>query len=408
MVEQALRGFWKFLNTDIRDIPWGEVAEKGIEAVAATTEFSKAFKEQAPKIASIQSFAKGVEPFLEALESPIAELAVSSLPIVSLGIGLLKIYLGINKKELTLEESVVIAFQLAYLQSLESVLSSVQQSDTEKLNQIPVARLIEKQLGKLDETSLTRNEKNKIKISNFPSTDLCKQLDKALEEQLHETELENSKIQSLVRRVAWGTHRHIYQVVAEAGDELQLFADFLNTGGQQVQDKCSSIDEYLEQTINLLPNEKIFDENDPPITLQDLYVQLEVQPLTPDGKFDENSKPKNIHDWVKTTLKPQQPKKVIFIQGEAGRGKSAFCKMFAYWVQEEIYPEFIPILVRLQKVQDLGGSFKQTLEIFLEGLDFVQSDSGWLTDKNTQFLFLLDGFDELLLKDYERAGKLLG
>ncbi len=30
--------------------------------------------------------------------------------------------------------------------------------------------------------------------------------------------------------------------------------------------------------------------------------------------------------------------------------------------------------------------------------DFVNSDSGWLTDNNTKFVFFLDGFDELVLE----------
>lgn len=45
-----------------------------------------------------------------------------------------------------------------------------------------------------------------------------------------------------------------------------------------------------------------------------------------------------------------------------------------------------------------------TLENYLQHLDFVTSDSGWLTDKNTRFLFLLDGFDELLLEGRASGG----
>ncbi|HEY9834718.1 MAG TPA: pentapeptide repeat-containing protein, partial [Stenomitos sp.] len=45
-----------------------------------------------------------------------------------------------------------------------------------------------------------------------------------------------------------------------------------------------------------------------------------------------------------------------------------------------------------------------TLENYLDTVDFVKSDSGWLTDKNTRFLFLLDGFDELLLEGRASGG----
>ena len=36
------------LNTDVQDIPWAELAEKGIEAVTATRDFAQDFEEQAP------------------------------------------------------------------------------------------------------------------------------------------------------------------------------------------------------------------------------------------------------------------------------------------------------------------------------------------------------------------------
>ncbi|NJN92367.1 MAG: NACHT domain-containing protein [Leptolyngbyaceae cyanobacterium SL_5_14] len=298
---------------------------------------------------------------------------------------------------------------MAYLQSLERVLSFLhEESIIKKLNQIELKNLIEIQLGKLDATKLSNNERNTIKTLNFQSTNLCNQLNKALEEQLTEAKLENSLTQRLVQKVAWGTYRHIHQVVVEAGEQLKSLSVFLSTGGQQVQNKYDSIDDYLEEIINCLPDKKVFDEDNPGIILKDLYVQLQVKLLTPDGKIDEDAKPKDIHDWVKDILESQQKtRKVIFIQGEAGRGKSAFCKMFAHSVKEEIYPAFIPIFIPLEKILRCGDNFTKTLEIYLQGCSFTQNDSAWLTDKNTRFLFLLDGFDELLLKNYECARELL-
>ncbi len=94
----------------------------------------------------------------------------------------------------------------------------------------------------------------------------------------------------------------------------------------------------------------------------------------------------------------------MFIQGEAGRGKSVFCRMFADWVQRELHPSFTPILIRLRDLRVLKDNLTDTLENYLQHVDFVTSDSGWLTDKNTRFLFLLDGFDELLLEGRASGG----
>lgn len=52
----------------------------------------------------------------------------------------------------------------------------------------------------------------------------------------------------------------------------------------------------------------------------------------------------------------------------------------------------------------LENNLTQTLENYLQAWDFVTSDPGWLTDKNTRFLFLLDGFDELLLEGRASGG----
>ncbi len=41
----SLKGFWQFLNADVKDIPWGELAEKGIEAVSASNDLGETWEE---------------------------------------------------------------------------------------------------------------------------------------------------------------------------------------------------------------------------------------------------------------------------------------------------------------------------------------------------------------------------
>jgi len=59
-----LKGFWGFLN-DVREIPWGEVAEQGIEAVTATSELGEAIREQSSNLKQFQPYLDCVEPFLD-------------------------------------------------------------------------------------------------------------------------------------------------------------------------------------------------------------------------------------------------------------------------------------------------------------------------------------------------------
>jgi uncharacterized protein YjbI with pentapeptide repeats len=59
-------------------------------------------------------------------------------------------------------------------------------------------------------------------------------------------------------------------------------------------------------------------------------------------------------------------------------------------------PIWIPVLIRLRDVPNFAQDFDKTLEDAI-ATDFTK-DAGWLTDRNTRFLFFLDGFDELLLE----------
>jgi hypothetical protein len=149
-----------------------------------------------------------------------------------------------------------------------------------------------------------------------------------------------------------------------------------------------------------------FDEEDEKqITFRDLYVPLKVKLLDIKGDPIPDKELVDIEEWVRGMLDDSpNEKKVLFIQGEAGRGKSVFCRMFADLVRQALHPTFTPIVVRLRHLRSLENNLTDTLENYLDTVDFVKSDSGWLTDKNTRFLFLLDGFDELLLEGRASGG----
>lgn len=37
----TLKGFWDFLNTDVKALPWGEFSDKGMAATLATKDLEK-------------------------------------------------------------------------------------------------------------------------------------------------------------------------------------------------------------------------------------------------------------------------------------------------------------------------------------------------------------------------------
>lgn len=77
--------------------------------------------------------------------------------------------------------------------------------------------------------------------------------------------------------------------------------------------------------------------------------------------------------------------------------------MFADWVRQHEHPRWTPILIRLRDIRTLEKDFEETLRKAVDR-DFARNDSGWLTDRNLRFLFLLDGFDELLMEGRTSGG----
>jgi hypothetical protein len=99
---KALQGFWQFLNTDVREIPWGTVAEQGIEAITALPDAAEAWKEHADDIKQLAPYLQRAEPLIKTLDEPVTQLAIAGLPFVSVGVKLLKLALDLAKVEPTL------------------------------------------------------------------------------------------------------------------------------------------------------------------------------------------------------------------------------------------------------------------------------------------------------------------
>jgi hypothetical protein len=138
------------------------------------------------------------------------------------------------------------------------------------------------------------------------------------------------------------------RAIAASKDKVKALADLFGNGGRETLERCGSLDRYLKDKIETLPGERVFNEET--LTFAEIYVPLQVQWLQSDGQRDgERSSVQIETETLKLLAEKRSEKQIIFIQGDAGQGKSVFCRMFSDRVRRELCPSFTPILIRLRE-----------------------------------------------------------
>ncbi|MEH2071364.1 MAG: pentapeptide repeat-containing protein [Nostoc sp.] len=396
----AMTKQWKFLR-NIQELNWGqgvEVTKTGAEAAKAVLDLAKAIKEQKPNVPNFKPYIEQISSLLDVFNSPLGQITKEVIPFAPIAISILKFIVDATHKQLSLENCVLIISQAAYIDSFQDILKQDSKLLLKIDPNLPASHALALQIQKLGEQEFNRREVKRA-ILCFHESQLAESFNQILQQRLQEAGLTETQAKTFTQRVACHTDKKMQDALIEVTDKIDKLWRWYSVGGKEKLEKNLDIEDYLEQVIKPKPEEKIFDESN--ITFRDLYVPLQVKEL--DAEDNTNVE---LEAWVKTILNEPDPKhkQVLFIQGEAGRGKSLFCRMFADWVRRELHPTFTPILIRLRDLRVLKDNLTDTLENYLQHLDFVTSDSGWLTDKNTRFLFLLDGFDELLLEGRASGG----
>ncbi|MUG92749.1 NACHT domain-containing protein [Scytonema sp. UIC 10036] len=385
-------GFWKRLR-EVFSVQ--ESLKTTTEASKAVLEAAKTLKEQGNSIEALKPLLQNSSSLLDVLCSPLAQVVGSGLPFVSVGIALLNGYRQLTQQDPSLEDCVFIVSQAAYLESLSETLSfypSLNLDNYKNISEIhkEVRKVI---IQELNDFQLDYENARRVVVC-FHESQLAEKFKKILSQRL--TILNKPEIDILTERVAWNTHRHLMKAWIQSDETVKKviqpsFGDWLKE-----EERLVSIDDYLKE-IEQKPLEKVFTEN---FSYRDIYVSLKEKPVKEDGQRNNDAPPVDLLKWAWTMLtEPNQPKKVLFIQGGPGRGKSVFCRMFADWVRQYLHPVWTPILIRLRDIDHFESRLESTLKQELK-CDFIQSqnDSKWLTNKNTRFLFLLDGFDELQIQ----------
>jgi len=381
---------WDRLNTDIQP-DWKETIKGGVESADKIFKLAEVWnKKENASLKDLIPYFQQTASLLDVLNSPLGQVIGASIPFIGIATGLLTFLIEKSKKELSIEDSIFIVAQGAYLESFKDFFKQHPEIQN-KVQDTTVSKALSKQIQSFGENFALDQKEAENTLVCFAESKLAISANELLKARLKESGFSQTEAEIITQRIARSTYRYLKRAFVENREKMPKLAALYGQQWQAELERDTSLDNYLKE-IAKCPEEKVFDEE---FSFKDIYVPLQVQSVD-DGEIQDKETPKNIETWaINLLLNDQKKKEVLFIQGRPGGGKSVFCRFFADKVRRELYPIYTPILIKLKDIEDFANNFDQTLTNVIDQ-DFV-TDRGWLTDRNTRFLFLLDGFDELVL-----------
>ncbi|MEG4391747.1 pentapeptide repeat-containing protein [Microcoleus sp. BROC3] len=380
----------EFLKTDIKELFSADAAEAIGEAGKTAAEVAKMFKEQ--------GLDNNSNLLLEVLNSPLAQVVGTGLPFIGMAAKMLAFFIEKTQQQPTLAECIFLVSQAAYLESFKEFVEQ-DESLLNRIGQAPVSDGVKQLLKKLADLELSDTAATETVIC-FRDSILAEEFNLVLSQRLLQAGLNADEAQILTKRVVANTHRYLIKAWAVSSDAMKHLGQPSIREWRKEQEKYYSIDKYLQEQIASLPLEPVFAEN---FSFKDIYVPLKAKPIDKKGNRVKNTEHFDLATWAKKLLEDgKKENKVMFVEAGPGRGKSVFCRMFADWVRQHLHPVWTPVLIRLRDIPILQKSFRETLKEAVNA--GFASDDGWLTDRNTRYLFFLDGFDELLMEGRSSGG----
>ena len=304
-----------------------------------------------------------------------------------------------QKKALKRNEGTWLAFQIAYLLALEQILLQEEHLQRTWLNRakIPAQTKIitlNPQLpellktissGKLSDTQAEQA------LSSLANSLLVQQMNNATEAWFVAIGAEEFAAKLMTQRLNNALPGYLLKIIAENPAPLAQLQKFFCLG---TLGDVSTINLYRENyrasLLQTLSTPLLIEY----FSLKDIYIPPIGIPQEP-----STEKPVDLQTWVEKQLTDLETLTVI--ESEPGYGKTSFCQIWAAEVALKLYPNWLPVVIRLRNIQ-YGKSLLETLN---SGFTFnsYTNLATWLEQAHPRCILLLDGLDELPPSPHGRA-----
>src|SRR5919199_3126990 len=376
------------------------------------------------EVKSLSPFA--ISAFTDVLELPLKAAWQAAEPISKLSVGLLRILS--RKKPLRRNEGTWLTFQVAYLNALQGILEQESQLRRPWVNRalVPAGQDADQSLSDPQLVALLKTLRPGRLSDSQAEQALSLVADSFLVQQMNNLAIawfvangaEETEAKLLTQRLSNGLPGYLLTVIAENPLPLAQLQKFVRLGRvgplrdttitasptQSTEISTASLPlnlnrEYYRAALTCALSEPLLAE---PFSLKDLYIPLkgrvvrdeeyQVQEYSSSAPgSSSSSRPLDLMQWAMSQLDDKAS--ISVIEADPGGGKSSFCQIWAARVAQELYSNWMPVLIRLRDAT-LGQTLEQTLESAFPIGRFTDTD-GWLSLNSPPCLLILDGVDEL-------------
>ncbi|MBD2441431.1 pentapeptide repeat-containing protein [Nostoc sp. FACHB-110] len=319
-----------------------------------------------------------------------------------------------EKKALKRNEGTWLTFQIAYLHALQQILAQEVSLQRPWLNRaiipnpVPVLKelasisLQDVQLQGLLKTlspgKLTDTQAEQA-LSVVADSLLVQQMNHATVAWLVANGAEDLEAKLLTQRLSHSLTGYLLKVIAENAPPLAQLQKFFQLGTASnisppdakvgtsthpnVGDKIYLHRENYRASLLQNLSTPLFIES---FALKDIYVPIKGLPVAAN-----NTNAVDVRKWVEEQLENLET--ITVIESEPGYGKTSFCQIWAAQVARELYPKWMPVIIRLRDIQ-YGQTLAETLNSGF-GFNSQINLANWLEQEHPQYVLILDGLDEL-------------
>lgn len=198
---------WNFLGIDTRTIAALDTMSSDVRDARAVVGLAEVLAVEGPDIQKLAPFIVNLDSLLDALNSPLAEIAAAVLSFIPLGSALLQLYAQNTRQQPTLAQRIVLVSQAAYLEAIKTLLTEPQlEKWLAQVGDRPASNAVRQKIQRLAAVDLRPSEAQRT-LRSFQSSTLAAAYSEVLIARLSELGIEPRQAGKVALQLTQQTHK---------------------------------------------------------------------------------------------------------------------------------------------------------------------------------------------------------